>query len=145
MLHNRWRSLVCQQHHWKSEAKEEHQLSPGGPNNRCRFASVVRVTALRPRYTDAHAGTVSHLYPNHTFPKRLTSAQSLSVHKDLTCDLPYSRLDALETVLNEPARFRCVPRKDCVLTTQQVLSCGKCSRIFTVKNQTLSNYFLFFI
>ena len=27
---------TVKQHHWKSEAKKDHQLSPGGPSNRRR-------------------------------------------------------------------------------------------------------------
>ena len=30
---------TVQQHHWKSGAKEEHQLSPGGPSNRRKLRS----------------------------------------------------------------------------------------------------------
>ena len=29
----------AKQHHWKSEAKEDHQLSPGGPSNRRKLRS----------------------------------------------------------------------------------------------------------
>ena len=37
MFRDRWNPWSAKQHHWKSEAKEDHQLSPGGPNNSLIF------------------------------------------------------------------------------------------------------------
>ena len=34
VLCNSWDPWTAKQHHWKSEAKEGHQLTPGGPSNR---------------------------------------------------------------------------------------------------------------
>ena len=39
VLHDGWRSMVCQTTPLKTEAKEDNQLNPGGPSNRRKLRS----------------------------------------------------------------------------------------------------------
>ena len=50
----------AKQHNWKSEAKEDHQLSPGGPSNRRKLRSqqLRYLTAVRQEVNNLDSSVV---------------------------------------------------------------------------------------